>query len=140
MDIQIPESRVKYGEVLDAETERIASVLVDAIFTVHSELGPGLLESVYVQCLILELEARGISVKREVWVPIIYRGKKIEQGLRIDLLIENRIIVEAKSVEAMHPVFKFKARSYLKLSGLRLAFLVNFNVPLIKDGIKRIIF
>jgi GxxExxY protein len=127
------------GDVLDGETERVATEIVDAIFRVHTTLGPGLLESVYVQCLVLELEAKGLKVRREVEVPIVYLGKTIKPGLRLDLLVEDKIIIEAKAVETMHPVFHYKTKTYLKLAGKRLAFLVNFNVPLIKDGIKRII-
>ncbi|HUO10657.1 MAG TPA: GxxExxY protein [Phycisphaerae bacterium] len=128
-----------FGDVLDDETERIAKEIVDAIFRVHSALGPGLLESICVQCLVLELEARGLRVQREVWLPIIYLGRKIEPGMRLDLLVEDRIVVEAKAVETLHPVFHATTKTYLKLSKKRLGILVNFNVPLIKDGIKRII-
>jgi GxxExxY protein len=127
------------GDVLDPETERLATEIVDACFRVHSTLGPGLLESVYVTCLVIELESRGIQAEREVEVPIIYLGKTVKPGLRLDLLVGGKIIVEAKAVENIHPVFKFKTRTYLKLAGKRLGFLVNFNVPLIKDGITRII-
>ena len=133
------EKKKGYSEVLDEETERVATEIVDAVFRVHTTLGPGLIESVYVTCLVLELEARGLKVQREVEVPIIYLGKSIRPGLRLDLLVEDKIVVEAKAVDTMHPVFKFKTRTYLKLSGRRLGILVNFNVPLIKDGIKRII-
>ena len=130
--------QIGYGG-LDEETERIATEIVDSAFRVHSTLGPGLLESVYVQCLVLELEPRGLKVRREVKVPIWYLGKMIEPGLRLDLLVEDRIIIEAKAVDTMHPVFKSKTKTYLTLSKLRLGFLVNFNVNLIKDGITRII-
>ena len=128
-----------YGEVLDEETERVASEIVDAAFRVHSALGPGLLESVYVQCLVLELEMRGLRVEREVAVPIIYLGKVIQPGLRLDLLVEDKVVIETKAVDAMHPVFSSKMKTYVKLSGKRLGILVNFNVPLIKDGIKQVI-
>jgi GxxExxY protein len=124
---------------LDDETERIATQIVDSIFKVHTTLGPGLLESVYVQCLMLELQSRGLKVEREVHVPIIYLGQEIPPGLRLDLLVEDRIIIEAKAVETMHPVFAAKTKTYLKLSKKRLGILVNFNVVLVKDGIKRII-
>jgi len=128
-----------FGDVLDEETERIATEIVDAIFRVHNTLGPGLLESVYEQCLVLELESRGLRVRQQVYVPIVYLGKTIEPGLRLDLLVEEKIIVESKAVEVMHPVYGYQTKTYLKLSGKRLGILVNFNVPLIKDGIKRII-
>lgn len=128
-----------YGDVLDQETEKLATTIVDAIFRVHATLGPGLLESVYVQCLVLELESRGLKVQREVYVPIIYLGKEVAPGLRLDLLVDDRIIIEAKAVETMHPIFQTKTKTYLTLSHKRLGILVNFNVILIKDGIKRII-
>jgi GxxExxY protein len=128
-----------FGDVLDETTERIATQIVDAIFRVHSTLGPGLLESVYKKCLILELESRGLKVEYEIEIPIHYLGKIIEPGFRLDLLVEDKIIVEAKAVEIMHPIFKFQTKTYLKLSSKRLAILANFNVPLIKDGIQRII-
>ncbi len=128
-----------FGDVLDDETERIAKEVVDAIFVVHSTLGPGLLESIYEECLLLEMESRGLKVRRQWYVPIIYRGKNIEAGLRVDLLVEERVIVELKAVEIMHPVFTSQTKTYLKLAGKRLGILVNFNVPLIKDGMKRII-
>jgi GxxExxY protein len=128
-----------FGEVLDEETERIATAIVDSIFRVHSSLGAGLLESIYVNCLILELQSKGLKVQREVHVPIVYLGHTIPPGLRIDILVEDKIIVEVKSVEALHPIFTSQVKTYLKLTGKRLGILVNFNVTLIKDGIKRII-
>jgi GxxExxY protein len=128
-----------FADVLDAETERLATEIVDAIFQVHAALGAGLLESVYEQCLGLELEARGLTVQRQVYVPIIYRGKTIEPGLRIDLFVNDTIIIESKAVETLHPIFYAQTKTYLKLARKRLGILVNFNVPLIKDGIKRII-
>jgi len=128
-----------FGDVLDPETERIATIIVDAIFKVHSFLGPGLLESVYESCLLIELETRGLNVQRQVNVPIVYHGHTIEPGLRLDLLVEGRIILELKAVEKMNPLFESQTITYLKLSGKRLGFLVNFNVVYIKEGIKRII-
>jgi GxxExxY protein len=128
-----------YGDILDAATEKVASIVVDAIFRLHSTLGPGLLECVHVHCLVLELESRGLSVQREVAVPIVYMGRSIAPGLRRDMLVENQIVVEAKAAETMHPIYASQTKTYLKLSGKRLGILVNFNVPLIKDGIKRII-
>ena len=127
------------GDVLDPETERIATIIVDAIFKVHSYLGPGLLESVYERCLILELQARGLMVEQQVLVPIIYRETAIEPGLRLDLLVEGRVVIELKSVEKIVPIFESQTLTYLKLSKKRLGFLVNFNVVYIKEGIERII-
>jgi GxxExxY protein len=128
-----------YGDVLDGETEGIATQIVDAVFRVHSGLGPGLLESVYVTCLVIELESRGLKVRREVPVPIVSLDREIEPGLRLDLLVEEKIIIEAKAVDKVIPLFHAITKTYLKLASKRLGFLVNFNVSLIKEGITRII-
>jgi GxxExxY protein len=128
-----------FGETTSAEAERIVKEIVDAAFTVHSRLGPGLLESVYEACMECELKRRGLDVKRQVIVPIIYDDIIIDDGLRIDLLVEDQIIIELKAVEKHHPLFEAQVLTYLKLTNRRLALLINFNVPMIKDGIKRII-
>lgn len=111
--------------------------VVDAAFKVHNELGPGLLESVYEHCLAYELGKRGIPVKRQVAVPVIYDGERMEVGLRLDLMVADQVIVEVKAVETMNPVFQAQILTYLRLTGLRLGYLMNFNVRLIKDGISR---
>lgn len=127
------------GDVLSADLESHARVVVDAIFKVHSQTGPGLLESAYEACLEDELRKRGVPVERQVAVPIVYDGQPLDVGFRIDLLVDRRIILELKSVEKVIPLYNAQLMTYLKLSGLRLGFLVNFNVPLIKDGIKRVV-
>jgi len=127
------------GDTLTPELEAIATQIVDAAFKVHSTLGPGLLESVYETCLAHELTKRGFKVQRQVVVPLIYDGVKLDAGLRLDLLVEDQIIIELKAVEKMIPIFEAQVLTYLKLSGKRLAFLINFNVPVIKQGIKRFI-
>jgi len=111
---------------------------VDSAFTVHKELGPGLLESVYETCFCEELTSRALPYERQVAVPIQYKNLCLESGLRLDLLVKNSVIVELKSVRQLDPVFKAQLLSYLRLTRLRLGFLINFNVPLIKDGIVRI--
>ncbi len=122
------------------EIERAAKQLVDAMLTVHRELGPGLLESTYYQaCLAHELRQRGIEVECEVKLPVRYRELEIEAGYRIDMLMAACIIVENKSVQELAPIHEAQLLTYLKLSTLRLGFLVNWNVPLIKDGIKRMV-
>jgi GxxExxY protein len=121
------------------EIERIASVLVDAMVKVHRELGPGLLESTYQACLAHELRMRNIPVRCEVGLPVKYCGIEIEAGYRIDMLVDECIIVENKSVQTMTPVFDAQLLTHLKLSECRLGFLVNWNVVLIKDGIKRMV-
>ncbi|MDR1191314.1 MAG: GxxExxY protein [Verrucomicrobiales bacterium] len=124
---------------LNPAIEVPANQIVDAAFRVHSTLGAGLLESIYEQCLVIELTKRGIKVARQVPLPISYDGHQITADFRLDLLVEDQIIVEIKSVETLLPVHKAQLLTYLKLSKLNLGFLINFNVPLIKQGINRII-
>lgn len=112
-------------------------MVVDAALTVHREMGPGLLESVYEVCLCEELLSRGLTVQRQVPVPVTFRGKELDAALRIDLLVENVLVIELKSVDSILPVHHAQMLSYLKLSGHRLGLLINFNVPLLKSGIHR---
>jgi GxxExxY protein len=126
-------------EPIPPEVESVASAVVDAAFKVHSALGPGLLESVYETCLCHELKKKSIPFSTQVAFPIVYDGLRLDAGLRVDLLIAKAIIVELKAVDQVHPVFEAQLLSYLKLTNLRLGLLINFNVPLIKYGIKRII-
>jgi GxxExxY protein len=112
---------------------------VSSAFAVHSALGPGLLESVYQTCFTHELAKRGRAVQREVKVPILYDGLTFADGLRLDTLVDDLVICELKVVETMHPVFTAQLLSYLKLTNRRLGFLINFNVPLIKHGIHRLV-
>ena len=121
------------------QIEAIARELVDAMLTVHRELGPGLLESTYQTCLAYELRCRGIEVQYEADLPVKYKGLEIEAGYRIDILVAGCIIVENKSVQELAPIHEAQLLTYLKLSGRRLGFLVNWNVPLIKDGIQRMV-
>jgi len=106
---------------------------------VHTELGPGLLESTYTACLRHELSTDGYRAAVQVGLPVIYRGVKLEPGYRIDLLVENLVIVEIKSVDAISPVHQAQLLSYLKLSGKSLGLLINFNVVHLKDGIRRFV-
>jgi GxxExxY protein len=117
----------------------VAKQIVDAAYRVHSSLGPGLLESAYEAVLAYELEKRSLRLVRQQAVPIVYEGTRIEVGFRADLVVEDLVIVEVKSVEAMAPVHKKQLLTYLRLAGKRLGLLVNFHVPLIKDGITRIV-
>jgi GxxExxY protein len=117
----------------------IARVVVDAAFKVHTTLGPGLLESVYQAVLKYELEKRGLRVADEVPVPVVYETVHFEMGFRADLIVEGLVIVELKSVEEVHPVHKKQLLTHLRLAGKRLGLLINFNVPLIKDGISRVV-
>jgi len=124
---------------LSAKEEHIAQQIVDAAFTVHNELGPGLLERIYETCLCHELSKRRLRFQRQVEVPIVYDNIVFKEGLRLDILVEDLVICELKAVDKMNHVWEAQLLSYLKLSKKRLGFLINFNVPLIKDGIKRII-
>lgn len=126
-------------EPLSQHEEALGKSIVNIAFTIHKELGPGLLESLYEQCLCYELEKKNIDYGRQVQVPIFYDGLKINDGLKLDLLIGSAVIVELKAQENFHPVWEAQLHSYLKLTGHRLGFLINFHVPLIKNGIKRII-
>ena len=117
----------------------IASVIVDSSFHIHTSLGPGLLESVYEEILYYELNKKGLFVERQKPIPVIWSGVKMDIGFRSDLVVEKKVIVEIKSVEAFAPVHPKQLLTYLKLTNLKLGLLINFNVPLIKDGIKRIV-
>ena len=128
-----------FGENSTEQLEHVAKAVVDCAFKVHKSLGPGLLESVYQACLAYELARRGFTVVRQMKVPIIYEGISLDADLRLDLLVDDCVIVEVKAVERMIPVFEAQSLTYLKLTGKRLCLLINFNVPLIKDGIKRIV-
>ena len=121
------------------ELERLATTLVDAAFTVHSSLGPGLLESAYQACLVHELRRRGLSVEREVALPVHYAGLAIDAGYRLDMILDDAIIIENKSVRSISPLHISQVLTYLKLADRRLGFLINWNVPRIKDGIRRLV-
>jgi GxxExxY protein len=128
-----------FGENTSVETERVAREAVDAIYKIHSTLGPGLLESVYETCLEYELKKRGLSVERQKPVTVVYEEVRMEAGFRIDLLVNGCVLIELQAVERMIPVFEAQLLTYLKLSGIRLGLLVNFNTKLIKEGIRRVI-
>ncbi len=117
----------------------VSKEIVDAAHAVHKALGPGLLESIYEACLEHELNSRGLVIERQVSLPILYGGLKLEGGLRLDLVVEEAVVVEVKSVETILPVHKAQILTYLKLSGHRLGLLLNFNTTRIKDGIYRFI-
>lgn len=128
----------EYKAVSD-ELERIGKAIVDSAFAVHKNLGPGLLERVYEVCLCYELNKRGISTVRQLDIPIKYDGLIFNEGLRLDILAGNEVIVELKAVDQLNPVWEAQVLSHLKLTGKRLGYLINFNVPLIKHGIKRFV-
>ena len=122
------------------ELNQLSSKIIKAAITVHKELGPGLLESVYQSCMVIELRDMGIKVQPEVPIPILYRGKKVhEEGFRMDLLVEDTIVIELKSVETMQDIHKKQLLTYLRLANKPLGLLINFNRAMLKDGIVRII-
>jgi GxxExxY protein len=121
------------------EVERVGKAVLDAAFKVHTALGPGLLESVYETTLAYEVQKGGLLVETQVAIPIVYDKIKLESGLRLDMLVEKCVIVELKSVEKMNPIFEAQLMTYLRLGNVRLGFLINFNVPHLREGIKRMV-
>jgi GxxExxY protein len=126
-------------QAIDGRTEEAARQVVDAGLKIHRLLGPGLLESAYEHCLAHELALRGLSPRRQVAFPILYEGRKLDTGFRIDLIVDERMVVEVKAVTELSSVHKAQILTYLKLSGLRLGLLINFNVALYRQGIKRFV-
>ena len=123
---------------IPADVEDTARKTVDAIFHIHRELGPGLLESVYANFLELELRHRALPCVREIALPVIYREQRVDIGFRADCIVEGKLLLELKAVEGLLPVHRAQVVTYLKITRLPLGLLVNFNVPLIKDGIHRL--
>ena len=122
-----------------ARLNEIGAIILDAAITVHRELGPGLLESAYQLALKRELELRGLKVRAKVAVELMYKGVSLGKAYEIDLLVEEEVIVENKSTDGIAPIFTFQVITYLKLYNKNLGYLINFNVPLLKDGFKRIV-
>lgn len=116
----------------------LARIAVDAMVEVHRELGPGLLENSYEHCLAFELRSRGLEVQQQVMLPVHYKGTRLDLGYRIDLWLEEKLIIEVKAVEELHPVHWAQVLTYLKLTTNKLGLLVNFNEKLVRDGIRRI--
>jgi GxxExxY protein len=117
--------------------EALFKSIVNSAFEVHKELGPGLIESVYEVCLLEELKARNINAKSQVKLPVIYKGTELNKEFCIDILVENKIIIELKAVEVILPVHEVQLLTYMRLAEIYLGALINFNVPLIRDGIRR---
>ncbi len=124
---------------ISEEEDRIGRAIVDSAYKVHKELGPGLLERVYEVCFCYVLEKKGFSVKRQLDVPIVFEGLSFEEGLRLDVMVNDLVICELKALENVNPVWEAQLLSHLKLTYKRLGYLINFNVPLIKNGIKRMV-
>jgi len=121
------------------DIEKIFKSILDCSYKLHSALGPGLLESAYTECLLYELERSGYYVEKQKQLPLIYKEVKLDVGYRIDLLVENTIVIEIKSVDALADIHLAQILTYLKLSGCKLGLLVNFNVAHLKEGIKRVV-
>ncbi len=129
---------MKHEPLTDAE-EAIGKAVVDSAFRVHKELGPGLLEKIYEACFCYELDKKCLDARRQVDIPIVYGDLRFDEGLRIDVLVEDRVICELKAVDRVNPVWQAQLLSQMKMAKKRLGFLINFNVPLIRDGIKRMV-
>jgi GxxExxY protein len=129
----------KDAKVAREEIEKVASEIVDAAITVHRELGPGLLESAYQTCLAHELRSRKLEVRCEIGLPLDYRGMQVAAGYRLDMLVEDKIVIENKAVDKVLPVHAAQVLTYLRLTGCRLGFLLNWNVTLMKNGITRLV-
>jgi GxxExxY protein len=119
------------------EINQITEIIIGCAIEVHKTLGPGLLESAYEECLIFELRNAGLTAERQVAVPVIYKDIRLEYGYRIDILVENTVIIELKSIDAIAPVHEAQILTYMKFSSKRIGLLINFNVTLLKNGIKR---
>jgi GxxExxY protein len=122
-----------------SEVELVGKKVLDAAFKVHTNLGPGLLESVYEACLAYEIRKGGLAVETQVALPVIYDQVQVDAGLRMDMLVEKCVIVELKAVDTMNPVYEAQLLTYLKLTNYRLGYLINFNVPHLRDGFKRMV-
>ena len=117
----------------------LSKIIVNCCYQIHTQLGPGLFESVYEEILDFELRNEDLLVERQKPVPVIWKGRKMEQGFRADLVVNNKVLIEIKSVETIAPVHQKQVLTYLKLTGIKLGLLINFNETLIKDGIQRIV-
>ncbi|WGF91306.1 GxxExxY protein [Aequorivita marisscotiae] len=124
---------------MNLSENQIAAIVVDCCYHIHIDLGPGLLESVYEEVLFHELKSKGLNIEKQKPLPVVWKDLKLNLGFRTDLIIENKVIIEIKSVEEIHPVHPKQLLTYLKLTGLKLGLLINFNSPLIKSGIIRIV-
>jgi GxxExxY protein len=119
--------------------EGVTGIIIDAGLKIHRTLGPGLMESAYEQCLAYELGRRGLAARRQVALPIVYEGVRLDAGYRLDMVVEDTVIVEIKAVDALTALHEAQIMTYLKLSALRIGLLVNFNVLLFKNGLKRFV-
>lgn len=126
-------------EAQGSELNSVSGKIIDCAFRVHSALGPGLLESVYEACLAHELKDKGLSFEQQVLLPIHYRDLTVRDAFRLDFIVENLVVVELKAVDSLQPIHQAQLMTYLKMTGKKLGLLLNFNVPILKQGIKRVI-
>jgi len=131
--------RLKRKSPLSVEEEEVGRAVVNAAFHVHKTLGPGLLERVYEVCFCHVLSEKGYRVQRQIDIPIVFEDMIFEEGLRLDVMVDDLVVCELKALEHVHPVWQAQLLSHMKLTGKRLGYLINFNVPLIKDGIQRMV-
>jgi len=131
--------RLKRKSPLSVEEEEVGWAVVNAAYHVHKTLGPGLLERVYEVCFCHVLSNKGFRVQRQIDIPIVFEDKIFDEGLRLDVMISDLVVCELKALEHVHPVWQAQLLSHMKLTGKRLGYLINFNVPLIKDGIQRMV-
>jgi GxxExxY protein len=136
---RIARRNTKENKSFKMDTEKTFSRILDCAFKVHSALGPGLLESAYQECLYYELRNIGVGVERQKPLPLVYKEVKLEAGYRVDLLVENKIVIEIKSIDALTDIHMAQILTYMKLSGCKLGLLANFNVLHLKEGIRRVI-
>lgn len=130
---------VRCGKIKTMHENQIGTVILDAAFEVHKQLGPGLLESAYECCLVYELLQRNISVQSQLALPVVYKDVKLDCGYRIDIKVNDKVLVEIKVVDALTDIHIAQVLTYMKLSGCKLGYLINFNVRQLKDGIKRLV-
>jgi GxxExxY protein len=119
--------------------DQITEAIIGAAIAVHRELGPGLLEATYEACMVYLLGRQGLRVERQVGMPVVFQGVKLDCGYRLDLLVEGRVVVEVKAVASLHPIFFATMMTYLKLSECEVGLIINFNVPRLTDGVKRVV-
>jgi GxxExxY protein len=135
-------AEITSNKQIDPISKRVnatGTAILDAAFSIHKSLGPGLLESVYETCLIYELREKGYLIESQVNVPVFYKNIRIETGLRLDIIVDNSIIIEVKAIDKLAPIHEAQILTYLKLTGHRLGYLINFNTHHLKDGIKRLV-
>jgi GxxExxY protein len=137
--VQAVKTSYSYNKKQPMTENEISKIIVEEAIHIHRSVGPGMLESVYVHCLYHRLIKRGLKVKKEVPVPVVFEQVKLECGYRVDIIVEDKVLIEAKSIEAIAPIHSSQTLTYLRFLGLKLGMLLNFNCVLMKDGIRRVV-